>query len=324
MTTSAQKTSTDFPGKLREALKSCPASGRYLIGVSGGRDSMALLHGLHLLGYRHIAVCHLNHGLRGAAAGADARLVQRQAKKFGFAFESLRVDTRQTATWEKKSLEHAARDLRYSFFASCAKKHRCRRLFLAHHADDQEETILHNFLRGSGAAGLAGMQEISRRNGLTLIRPLLKIMREEIARFVNEQSIPFREDASNADPSHTRNRLRHEILPAIRRVMGPASRDAVLRAAEILHEENAWMESLLPPFEKKLSCKALRTMPLGMQRRMVWRWLQKLGVPFAGFAETTRVLTLLNDGTGPARASLPGDMTARRRSGTIFLERKRK
>lgn len=324
MTTSAQKTSTDFPGKLREALKSCPASGRYLIGVSGGRDSMALLHGVYLLGYRKLIVCHLDHGLRGAAARADARLVEKQAKKLGLTFEGLRVDTRHAATREKKSLEHAARDLRYTFFASCAKKHRCRRLFLAHHADDQEETILHNFLRGSGAAGLAGMQEITRRNGLTLIRPLLKITRKEISSFVKEHGIPFREDASNADSSHTRNRLRHEVLPAIRHVTGEASRDAILRAAEILHEENVWMESLLPHFEKRLSCRTLRTMPLGMQRRVVWRWLQKLGIPQAGFAETSRVLTLLNDGSGPARASLPGDFTARRRSGAIFLERNKK
>ena len=311
----------DLPARLSHALTAYPPEKKYLIGVSGGCDSMVLLHALHTLGYRKLIVCHLNHGLRGASSRADATLVRKAAARLGLDFESSKVAVKPFALSQKYSLETAGRELRFTFFTRCARKHRCPRILLAHHADDQIETGLFNFLRGTGAAGIAGIKPVSRRAGLEIIRPLLGLSRDEISVCAMKKKIPWREDASNTSRTHTRNRLRHDILPAITKALGTSYRTAILRAAEILREEDAWMESLVPPVTKRLSCKELLVMPEASRRRTVLRWLKKRGVPEAGFQETIRTLCLLNDGSGPAKVSLRGNFQARRRTGKIFLER---
>lgn len=285
---------------------------------------MALLHALHELGYRHLVVCHVNHGLRARAALRDAALVRAAARRLGYACEATRVRTADIARREGKSLEWAGRDLRRAFFAQCSRKYRCRSLFLAHHAGDQVETILFNFLRGTGTAGLGGMHPSSTWNRLEILRPMLGIPREEIIAFVRSRRIPHGEDATNADPVHTRNRLRHAVIPVLSEAIGPSFPESVLRAAEILREEHAWMESLLPPDTERLSCAALRSMPLALQRRIVRRWLGARGLPEAGFHEVRLVLSLLNDGSGPAKVNLPGSRHARRTAGKIFLEAARR
>jgi tRNA(Ile)-lysidine synthase len=301
------------------ALKGISKSKKFLVGVSGGRDSMVLLHALHRLGFRQLVVCHLDHALRGKASKADAALVKKTALRLGLAFESARAQTRDYAAANKKSLELAARELRHAFFAECAKRHRARHLLLAHHADDQIETCLFNFLRGTGPAGLAGIKPVSRLGNLTVHRPLLAVSRDEIDRYRKLHCIPFREDSTNAEALHTRNKLRHEILPAIEHTLGAAFRKAIPRAAEILRAEDEWMSSLVPAVGETLSCRDLRAMPLALQRRVVRAWLVAREIPEPGMEETQRVLSLL-DTAGPAKINLPGDRHARRRAGVIFLE----
>jgi len=295
-----------------------PQNQTFLVGVSGGRDSTALLHALKRLGFRNLVVCHLDHGLRGKLSRADAKFVSKQAALLGFEVESARARTKEFAKATGRSLETAARDLRRAFFLECSKRRRCRRLLLAHHADDQVETCLFNFLRGSGAAGLAGMRPESTQNGLLIIRPMLEIPRAEISGFITANKIPFREDHTNAEIEHTRNRIRNLVIPAITNAFGESFRSAVLRASHIFRIEDEWMESQTPEVPQKLSCATLRAMPDALQRRTVLRWLRRSPVPEPGFAETRRVLSLL-DATGPARVSLPGNHHARRRAGEIFL-----
>jgi len=275
-----------------------PQNQTFLVGVSGGRDSTALLHALKRLGFRNLVVCHLDHGLRGKLSRADAKFVSKQAALLGFEVESARARTKEFAKATGRSLETAARDLRRAFFLECSKRRRCRRLLLAHHADDQVETCLFNFLRGSGAAGLAGMRPESTQNGLLIIRPMLEIPRAEISGFITANKIPFREDHTNAEIEHTRNRIRNLVIPAITNAFGESFRSAVLRASHIFRIEDEWMESQTPEVPQKLSCATLRAMPDALQRRTV--------------------LSLL-DATGPARVSLPGNHHARRRAGEIFL-----
>src|SRR5882724_3813406 len=147
-------------------LRTFPFDGRYLIGVSGGRDSVALLHWLVNLGYRRLIVCHLNHQLRGRSSQADSRFVEKLVptwnKNIAFQvdFEPASADVRALAKRKKTSIETAAREARYSFFARVAKRRRCHTIFLAHHADDLVETFLINLFRGAGATGLAGMREV--------------------------------------------------------------------------------------------------------------------------------------------------------------------
>ena len=296
---------------------------KLLVGVSGGRDSMVLLCALRALGFERLVVCHLDHSLRGKASRADAAFVTKQAAKLRCALESARASTQDYATTNRKSLELAARELRQAFFAECAKRHKCRELVLAHHADDQIETCLFNFLRGSGPAGLGGMRPVSKNGNLTIRRPMLGILREDIAAYQKRHHISFREDASNLETVHTRNKLRLAVLPAIEKALGPAFRKTIPRAAEIFRAEDDCLSALVPKIGETLSCKELRSLPLAIQRRAVLRWLRERGVFEPGWEETQRVLSLL-DTTGPAKINLPGDLHARRRSGMIFLEKGRR
>lgn len=293
----------------------------FLMGVSGGRDSMALLHVLKHLDFQNLIVCHLDHGLRGRASRADAVFVAKQTARMGFVHESARSRTREFAQERGCSLEAAARELRHAFYRECGRRHRCRCLLLAHHADDQVETCLFNFLRGSGPAGLAGMKPDTTQHGLRILRPLLEIPRDAIDAYVNTHGISFREDHTNAESTHTRNRIRNLVMPVISRVLGGSCRQAILRASDIFRHEEEWMEALTPEVSRELSCAALREMPEALRRRTVLRWLRKNRVPEPGFAETRRVLSLLNTGAGPSKVSLPGNLHARRRAGVIFLGR---
>ncbi len=146
--------------RLHLALAACPAlrEGRCLIGVSGGRDSVALLHALVEHGFRRLVVCHLDHGLRGNAGRADARFAASMAAKYDLPFELGRVSVPALVRAGKQSIETAARDARFAFFAGVAARRRCRQVLLAHQADDQIETLLFNLFRGTGPAGLAGMR----------------------------------------------------------------------------------------------------------------------------------------------------------------------
>ena len=301
-------------------LAGYPRAGKFLVGVSGGRDSMALLHLLKRLGFQKLIVCHLDHGLRGNVSRADAKFVAKQAALLGFGMESARARTREFAKSSGQSLESAARELRRAFFQQCARRRRCRRIFLGHHADDQVETCLFNFLRGSGAAGLAGMRPETTQNGLRVVRPMLEIPRGEINGFIAANKIPFREDHTNAGLEHTRNRIRNLVIPAITQAFGESFQQAVLRASQIFRQEDEWMESQTPEIPGNLSCASLRAMPEALRRRTILRWLRHSPVPEPGFAETLRVLSLLDVEEGPAKVSLPGRFHARRRAGEIFLD----
>jgi tRNA(Ile)-lysidine synthase len=293
---------------------------KLLVGVSGGRDSMVLLYALLAAGFKNLVVCHLNHTLRGRSSDADARLVVREARRLNLPVEHAKARSAEFATSQKKSLELAARELRMAFFEECSARAKTKSLVLAHHADDQVETCLFNFLRGTGAAGLGGMKPVSQLGKLTVHRPLLGVTRPQIEAFRKQHKVRFREDATNAGLEHTRNKLRHRVLPLLAEVMGESYRSAILRASEILRAEEELVVSLMPPSQLELDCKELRALHPALRSRVILRWLRKCGVPEAGHAETIRVLSLLDPANGPAKVSLPGNHHARRRSGVLFLE----
>jgi tRNA(Ile)-lysidine synthase len=293
---------------------------RHLAGVSGGRDSMVLLHALHTAGFRKIVVCHLDHGLRPEEARGDFGLVSKAARRFGYPLEFGQCDTRGHAERRKLSVEAAARDLRLRFFEACARTHRCPRVVLAHHAGDQVETILMNLVRGTGLAGLAGMAPVSSIGRLHLLRPLLACDPKDIRDCASGEHIAFREDSSNASPSHTRNRVRLLVAPAMASAFGPTWARGILRMAQIVRDENAWLESLVPTPENILDVKELEAMPPAARRRFVHRWLRASGFPSPTWADTAGVLLLLDPSHHPAKINLPGRRHARRQRGKIFLE----
>jgi tRNA(Ile)-lysidine synthase len=330
-----------------------PREARYLIGVSGGRDSVTLLHWLVNLGYQKLILCHLNHQLRGRSSLADARFVQKLVERYNqefvgqaprlpgsrtgkrsarpttrrphLHFELGTVNIRAFATKKKISIETAARDSRYSFFAKVAKRRRCHTIFLAHHADDLVETFLINLFRGAGSAGLAGMREVSTRRiddvGLTIVRPLLAVWRKQIDNYMRKHRLAFREDASNKNLNPFRNRIRHRVIPYLEKICGRNIRPAIWRAATIAGEEEAWIDSqVADSSDIELSVAKLRALPVALQRRAIFKWLRAQNVSEIGFDVIESVRCLLGRDGRVAKVNLPRDRHVRRRAGRIFIE----
>jgi len=309
------------------SLRPLSPGARYLIGVSGGRDSVALLHWLVECGYNKLIVCHLNHRLRGRSSRADAIFVQKLAAKYDVDLALGAIDVRGLAVRTKQSIETAARDARYKFFAQVAKRRCCRTIFLGHHADDLVETFLINLFRGAGPGGLSAMRAVSIRKidnvKLQIVRPLLGVSREQINGYVRKYRLKFREDASNKNLAPLRNRIRHRIIPEIEKQLGRNVRGTIWRAATIAAEEENFFEALLPDKLSKLTAlavKPLRAMPIAVQRRMLHEWLRARDVPGLSFDLVERVRALLDLSNRAAKTNLPQDRHVRRRAGQIFIE----
>src|SRR6266481_4021415 len=275
---------------LEEELQDFPSNRRYLIGVSGGRDSIALLHLLVDLGYNKLVVCHLNHQLRGRESRRDARFVEKIARNLRFDCEIGSTDVGALAKRSKLSIETAARFARLAFFVEVARRRRCPRIFLAHHADDLVETALLNLFRGAGPGGIAAMRKILihhiGKTQLTILRPLLGVWRSEIDSYVSRRHLEFREDATNAVLHSSRNKIRHRILPDIENQFGRDVRKTIWRAAQIWSEEEAVLDSLVPTdltAVATLSVTTLRKLPVALQRRTILRWLRSRKVADVGF-----------------------------------------
>jgi tRNA(Ile)-lysidine synthase len=300
---------------------------RWLVGVSGGADSVALTHLLVEAGFKDLVLCHLDHGLRGADSEADAEFVRRLAAELALACEVGRADVRRRMVERGESLETAARHERHLFFAQLAVKLGCPRVLLAHHADDQAETVLWNLLRGSH--GLKGMREARRiavEGGrvLEISRPLLDRRRSELVRWLEDRKLPWREDASNAEPVAVRNRLRTEALPLLSEISG---RDAVVSLSAGArnfreHEElEAWAlarAQVLDP-QGRLHVPVMRGLPVALQRAAFAAFLTEAGVPDVNAGMLRRMVAQL-DAAGPPAMDLPGGFRMRRRSARIFLE----
>jgi tRNA(Ile)-lysidine synthase len=263
--------------------------------------------------------------LRGRSSAADARFVEKLAAKYDvdLAIESTNV----RALAKKLSIETAAREARYSFFAKVAKRRKCRTIFLAHHADDLVETFLINLFRGAGSTGLSGMREVTTRRvddvDLVIVRPLLGAWRSDIDKYVGKYRLKFREDASNKNLAPLRNRIRRRVIPYLEKNLGRNIRQNIWRTATIMAEEENFFETLLPEKLSALTALAvepLRKMSLAVQRRMLHKWLRAADVADIGFDLVERVRALLDVTNRVAKTNLPQDRHVRRRAGQIFIE----
>jgi tRNA(Ile)-lysidine synthase len=307
-----------------------PVTEDYLVGCSGGRDSVVLLDVLSRLRYRRLIVCHLNHRLRGEAAAGDAAFVSELARNYEFDFEIGESDVRALSEERKISVETAGRQARREFFQSIATRCDCPRIFLAHHADDQVETVLMNFLRGAGSRGLAGMLECSEsESGLELIRPLLGCWREELDDYARAQKLVWRDDVSNASLDPLRNRIRHELLPLLGQICRRDVRSVIWRNAVVAEGEDALLTDLAAEAwagvidGSALSTAKLRALPAAIQRRIVQRWLQQAGIPGVGFGEIAAIIELIEPTATTSKLNLPDGWRARRRAGLLFLDRQK-
>lgn len=184
---------------------------KLLVAVSGGLDSMVLLDLLHKLNFQ-ITVAHCNFKLRGEESNEDENFVKLQAEKYQIPVFINQFDTETYAAMHKKSIQVAARELRYQWFNELALQQGYDYILTAHHLDDQVETFLINFTRGTGLEGLTGINEV---NGI-VVRPLLPFSKEELTTFAIHNAIAWREDSSNASDKYVRNRLRHQVIPILK------------------------------------------------------------------------------------------------------------
>ena len=313
------------------------AGDRVAVAVSGGADSVALLRlVLELRDELGIVlfVVHLNHQLRGAESDADEQFVRELANCHGLEITCESRDVKALATERKLSLEAAAREARYQFFRSLLRS-TVNRVATAHTLDDQAETVLLKLVRGAGTRGLAGIfpkfvvREVSPlssgKSGATIVRPLLGTRRSQLRDYLCEIGQPWREDASNLDLRHTRNRIRHEILPKLERELNPSVAGVLAEAAEVARaEEEYWaaeVQRVLPHAllqDVQAAClriQNLQAFPLALQRRLVRAAAEALGLTLK-FSHVGEVLSLSRDGECSA---LPAGWTATRRRNAIVF-----
>jgi tRNA(Ile)-lysidine synthase len=293
----------DLPEQINQTIQArglLRRSQKILVAVSGGVDSMVLLHVLHALAKKHrwkITVAHLNHQLRGRSSDADERLVARAAKAFRVPVVRARVDVRKLARAGKLSIEMAARKARHEFLAQTAARLKISHIAMAHHADDQVELFFLRLFRGAGSEGLAGMKwsGASPANAnIQLVRPLLEQSKDALRDYATAERIQFREDASNEWLDIQRNLIRRELLPLLRRKYQPVLRRTILRLMEILKAETELLTLVTEEWLAhggKSGCFTgtdFRNLPVAMQRRCIQLQLLRQGVP-ADFALIERL-----------------------------------
>ena len=285
--------------------------GMILCAVSGGRDSMCLLHYLHGLektcGFT-VAAAHLNHLMR-PTAQRDVDFVRRFCEKNAIPFY-----TEATPVYDKVkewgvTVEEAGRRARYEFLECTADAIGAERIATAHHQNDQAETVLLNLLRGTGPEGLGGIPPVRGR----YIRPLLQTPRDEIEAYLEENGIAHIEDETNTSRAYARNRLRLDLWPALEELHGGA-RENIVRCANLVRQENAYLNELaaqyLPEIGTEISCTVLREAPAVLQGRILRQMMARLpsGKKDVG-AVHVEALEKLSGEKGIL--SLPGGMAAK-------------
>jgi tRNA(Ile)-lysidine synthase len=229
-----------------------------LVAVSGGMDSMSLLSVLCMLRddseVGSLAAVHVNHLLRGEASENDELLVRKQCEEHRVPLEVRRMDALSYARGRKLGIEEAARECRYQAFEECAKELAIRYVLTAHTANDQVETILMNIVRGAGLRGIAGIPASRQSGDVTILRPWLSVTRDEIEAYQSDVNIAYSTDATNAELTFQRNRVRHIVVPALQQAF--PDRD-VLRAFAMLAERAAGLSQTVQWVAEQELAKAL-------------------------------------------------------------------
>jgi tRNA(Ile)-lysidine synthase len=327
----------DFLEHLAEAIEGeslLPSDGPIVVGVSGGADSVALLHGLQELNRTRnfpwkIHVGHLHHGIRGPAADEDARFVKGLAADLDLPVTVEQVDVPSMAKVRQQSIEEAARQARYAFLERICLHTESRHIVLAHHADDNAETVLHRILRGTGLRGLAGIapvRALSPGSEIVVVRPLLKLHRDQIIAFLRERGLRWREDHSNAETSVTRNRIRLEVLPMLETKINKRVRGALIRLAEQARATDGYLaETAQRTLETLTISRTDRELTLNLpallKRSRVIRaelvrqafLCLRVGEQQIDRRHVSAVLRLAEQGRTNKRINLPGRLTVARR-----------
>lgn len=310
----------DLTGWMEQWNMFPPPGGVILCAVSGGRDSMCLLHYLHRLSAQRdfrVAAAHLNHGMR-PAAQRDEALVREFCVRRDIPFYVGREKVYDRASAWDLGVEETGRRLRYEFLDRTAETVGAARIATAHHMGDQAETVLLHLLRGAGAEGLGGIPPVRGR----LIRPLLNTTRREIEEYLARWEVAYVEDETNTDLSYARNRLRLEIWPELERING-AARENIARTALLVRRENAYLDALaaerMPAEGTSLRCEALLSAPEVLRPRMLRLLIGRLDCGKKDFGQV-HLAALERLAAGGGMLDLPGGARACCRGGVLTLE----
>jgi tRNA(Ile)-lysidine synthase len=288
------------------------------VAVSGGADSVCLLHVLRELAPRwnvRLTVLHLDHKLRGEESRQDAAFVHDLAATLDLPFELQETDVAALCRETGDNLEQAARAVRLAFFHRLIAAGTVDRIATGHTRSDQAETVLFRFLRGSGTAGLAGIRPVTDEG---MVRPLLEIDRLEVERYLTERGIAWRNDSTNGSTALARNRIRHQLLPQLTRDWNPAIAETLAHTADWARAEEAYWEtelSRLAPsylvFEPPavlIQVDPLAGLPLAVARRLIRRAVEcsKGDLRGIGFDHFTAILELAASAEGHGRLQIPG------------------
>lgn len=317
--------------RLQQELKKQLCSGKaYVLAVSGGADSIALAHvasGLQdLFGF---TVCHVEHGIRGTEALSDAALVEELCAHLLLPFYCCHVDVPKEAEANGLTLEEAARKLRYEALEKVADKVSAAGILTAHHKNDQAETVLLKLLRGAGLEGLAGM-DAEHDN---IIRPWLSISRSELEEYCQLNALQYCIDSTNYDTSYTRNRVRLELLPYLRRDFNPNIVDTLVRTADLLRDDaecitsmaaQYYRESQITSEKNKLVFRMSKLMelPAAIRKRILRQAYFNLGGKELSFERTEAMELLCRRGIGGKLLQLPGSITVCYKNKLLVLSKR--
>lgn len=313
---------------------------RILVAVSGGADSLALLHllahhGEAIAAGLQLVAAHLDHGLRGVEAEADAEFVAATAAAWGVPIVRERIDVRALARQRRQSIETAGRAARYDFFLRAAQGHGCSKVALAHTADDQAETVLLHLLRGTGLEGLAGMpvrRPLAGAGSPEVVRPLLAVWRAEIVAYCAEHALQPRDDPENRTLAYRRNRVRLRLIPLLEAEFNPRIRAHLVALARLAADEDRYLEAQAATWRAtaftigaegwSVAADALAAAPSALARRAVRQALTAVRADAAAAdrAAIERILSLAR-GELTTAVALPGaSLRAIRRGDRVVVE----
>jgi tRNA(Ile)-lysidine synthetase-like protein len=302
---------------LQSAIDLVPA-GRWAVGVSGGADSVALLALLRKRSDLSLRAVHLDHQTREGASAEDAGFVEMLAKQWRIPCDMARLDQVLPETPEPpKNRSALFRAARLALFRRVVSAHKLGGVILAHHADDQAETILLRLLRGSSYTGLAGMSARTTIGGLTILRPLLDVPQQALREHLRDLGQAWREDASNLSPHYARNRVRVVLEKS------PNLKESFIELGKACDALRRWANHLPNPPEQ-LPLGALQDLPIILARQQARKWLTSRGVPPKELlpAVLDRLIAMACDRATPARQQFPGGALVRRRKGLLCIEAK--
>lgn len=306
----------DDAASLQSAIATVPA-GRYAVGVSGGADSVALLHLLCARSNLQLFVAHLNHQTRGTESDDDAAFVRTLCERLKLPCTVVRRDELEPLLNHLPANPSARfRALRFQMFRDLVETNDLRGVILAHHADDQAETVLQRLLRGAGYSSLAGIAQRAHVLGVHVLRPLLSVRRALLREYLTASGQLWREDASNTSDKYLRNRLR-----AVLRDRDDLT-DALLNLAANCADVKRWVGHVSPKLEESFAARQLDQLPAILARHAASEWLRDREVPAAMIdgAVVDRLRAMCADAATAARQQFPGGVSVRRRAGVISAQ----